>query len=157
MFSELPSNLVMKKVSPKIWLPVLTVVWGILTMCLGFVHKFGSFVAVRALLGFAEGGLLPGMVQPPSPIPKTQVYANSLFYSGPVPFALLPAARASSENRHFLHSRIFIWGFRRVASPWAQRDRSSWRSQRLALDLHRGRPLDRIRWPVLIPLPSQLD
>lgn len=48
--------------SPKIWLPLLTSVWGILTMCLGFVHGFGSFVAVRALLGVAEGGLLPGMV-----------------------------------------------------------------------------------------------
>ena len=31
-------------------------------MCLGFVKGFGSFVAVRALLGVAEGGLLPGMV-----------------------------------------------------------------------------------------------
>jgi MFS family permease len=60
--SELPSNLVIKKVSPKIWLPLLTVVWGILTMCLGFVRNFASFVTVRALLGCAEGGLLPGMV-----------------------------------------------------------------------------------------------
>lgn len=31
-------------------------------MCLGFVRNFSSFVAVRALLGCAEGGLLPGMV-----------------------------------------------------------------------------------------------
>jgi MFS family permease len=31
-------------------------------MCLGFVTSFASFVAVRALLGIAEGGLLPGMV-----------------------------------------------------------------------------------------------
>lgn len=31
-------------------------------MCLGFVHGFGSFVAVRAVLGLTEGGLLPGMV-----------------------------------------------------------------------------------------------
>ncbi|KAF2641774.1 MFS general substrate transporter [Massarina eburnea CBS 473.64] len=60
--SELPSNLVLKKMSPKIWLPLLTATWGILTMCLGFVGSFGSFVAVRALLGVAEGGLLPGMV-----------------------------------------------------------------------------------------------
>lgn len=60
--SELPSNLVLKKVSPKIWLPLLTAVWGILTMCLGFVENFASFVTVRALLGVAEGGLLPGMV-----------------------------------------------------------------------------------------------
>lgn len=31
-------------------------------MCLGFVQNFAGFVAVRALLGIAEGGLLPGMV-----------------------------------------------------------------------------------------------
>ena len=31
-------------------------------MCLGFVTGFASFAAVRALLGVAEGGLLPGMV-----------------------------------------------------------------------------------------------
>lgn len=31
-------------------------------MCLGFVRNFGGFVAVRAILGAAEGGLLPGMV-----------------------------------------------------------------------------------------------
>jgi hypothetical protein len=31
-------------------------------MCLGFVSNFASFVTVRALLGCAEGGLLPGMV-----------------------------------------------------------------------------------------------
>ncbi|KAJ5550743.1 hypothetical protein N7535_001314 [Penicillium sp. DV-2018c] len=60
--SELPSNLVLKKASPKIWLPFLTAIWGIITMCLGFVQNFASFAAVRALLGIAEGGLLPGMV-----------------------------------------------------------------------------------------------
>ncbi|KAH8694271.1 putative MFS transporter [Talaromyces proteolyticus] len=60
--SEVPSNLMLKKASPRIWLPLLTVTWGIITMCLGFVRGFGSFVAVRALLGVAEGGLLPGMV-----------------------------------------------------------------------------------------------
>lgn len=31
-------------------------------MCLGFVRSFGSFVAVRAVLGLTEGGLLPGMI-----------------------------------------------------------------------------------------------
>jgi len=31
-------------------------------MCTGFVPNFSSFVALRALLGAAEGGLLPGMM-----------------------------------------------------------------------------------------------
>ncbi|KAF4464145.1 MFS transporter [Fusarium albosuccineum] len=72
VFSELPSNLVLKKASPRIWLPTLTVVWGIITMCLGFVRNFASFAAVRAILGIAEGGLLPGMV----------LYLSSLYNRG---------------------------------------------------------------------------
>lgn len=39
-------------------------------MCLGFVKNYAGFVAVRALLGIAEGGLLPGMV----------IYGDALAY-----------------------------------------------------------------------------
>ncbi|TQS32753.1 hypothetical protein Golomagni_06924 [Golovinomyces magnicellulatus] len=60
--SEIPSNLVLKKISAKIWLPVMTVAWGIVTVGLGFVRGYGSFIAVRAILGLAEGGLLPGFI-----------------------------------------------------------------------------------------------
>jgi hypothetical protein len=61
--SEIPSNLVLKKISPKIWLPLLTAAWGIIAMCLGFVKNYASFMVVRAFLGIAEGGLLPGIVR----------------------------------------------------------------------------------------------
>ncbi|KHO00566.1 Major facilitator superfamily domain, general substrate transporter [Metarhizium album ARSEF 1941] len=61
-YSELPSNLLLKKISPKILPPCLAALWGIIVMCLGFVRGFTGFWVVRALLGVAEGGLLPGMV-----------------------------------------------------------------------------------------------
>jgi len=32
-------------------------------MCLGFVKNYAGFVAVRAILGITEGGLLPGIVR----------------------------------------------------------------------------------------------
>jgi len=60
--SEIPSNLVLKKVSPRVWLPALTIAWGIVTMCLGFVKNYTGFMVVRAVLGLTEGGLLPGIV-----------------------------------------------------------------------------------------------
>lgn len=60
--SELPSNLLLKKVSPRIWLPALTIAWGIVAMCLGFVQNYAGFIAARAILGATEGGLLPGIV-----------------------------------------------------------------------------------------------
>ncbi|KAK0702230.1 major facilitator superfamily domain-containing protein [Lasiosphaeris hirsuta] len=60
--AEIPSNLVLKNVTPRIWIAFLTLVWGIMCMCLGFVNNFAQFVTLRAILGLAEGGLFPGMV-----------------------------------------------------------------------------------------------
>lgn len=58
--AELPSNLVLKRFSPRIWLAFLTAAWGLVGMCLGFVRNYAGLLVVRAFLGFAEGGLLPG-------------------------------------------------------------------------------------------------
>ncbi|CAK7205003.1 hypothetical protein SEUCBS139899_007767 [Sporothrix eucalyptigena] len=60
--SEVPSNLVLKRVTPRVWLPFLTFAWGVVSMCQGFVRNFAGFVSVRAVLGLTEGGLLPGMI-----------------------------------------------------------------------------------------------
>lgn len=62
IISEVPSNLVLKKITPRIWLSCLTFAWGVISMCLGFTQNFAGFVVVRAFLGIAEGGLLPGMI-----------------------------------------------------------------------------------------------
>ncbi|KAF7165689.1 hypothetical protein CNMCM6106_001800 [Aspergillus hiratsukae] len=95
--SELPSNLIIKKASPKIWLPALTMVWGIITMCLGFVRNFAGFVAVRAILGIAEGGLLPGMT----------------FACGALSYVCLPnsietATFLTAEERQFARERMLL-------------------------------------------------
>ena len=60
--AELPSNLVLKRLTPSVWLAFLTFAWGIVGMCLGFVRNYAGFLIVRAFLGVCEGGLLPGMV-----------------------------------------------------------------------------------------------
>jgi MFS family permease len=62
VYREIPSNLVLKKVTPRIWIAFLTFSWGVVCMCLGFIHNFSEFVGLRAILGLAEGGLFPGMV-----------------------------------------------------------------------------------------------
>ncbi|KAF7969156.1 hypothetical protein HWV62_28202 [Athelia sp. TMB] len=60
--SEVPSNLIIKRVSPRIWLGVLAAIWGVIDMCMGFVQSYHSLLAVRVFLGIFEGGLLPGIV-----------------------------------------------------------------------------------------------
>ncbi|OQO05910.1 hypothetical protein B0A48_10006 [Cryoendolithus antarcticus] len=59
---EIPSNLVMKKLRPSIWLSALLFGCGIMNMCMGFVQTYPQLVAVRFLLGIFEAGLGPGSI-----------------------------------------------------------------------------------------------
>jgi MFS family permease len=70
---EVPSNLLLKKMRPKIWLPcislcgsLLTVAlmlgWGLVTMFMGWTHNLSGLIACRFFLGVFEAGLLPGCV-----------------------------------------------------------------------------------------------
>ncbi|KAH0159583.1 MFS general substrate transporter, partial [Aureobasidium melanogenum] len=59
---EVVWNLILKKIGPRIWLPAVTIVWGIVTTLQGIlVNKVGFFV-IRTFLGVAEGALFPGVV-----------------------------------------------------------------------------------------------
>eukprot|EP01113_Clastostelium_recurvatum_P034848 TRINITY_DN4779_c0_g1_i2.p1 TRINITY_DN4779_c0_g1~~TRINITY_DN4779_c0_g1_i2.p1 ORF type:complete len:484 (+),score=100.06 TRINITY_DN4779_c0_g1_i2:47-1498(+) len=59
---EIPSNLMMKKSSPSIWLSRIMVSWGILTIGLVFVSDLAGLLVVRVLLGMAEAGFFPGIM-----------------------------------------------------------------------------------------------
>jgi len=59
---EVPSNLVMKKVGPNIWLSVLLICWGAVTTLTSLANNFGGLIAIRLFLGLFEGGLLPGII-----------------------------------------------------------------------------------------------
>ena len=47
---------------PKLWLPSITLIWGIITVLQGVVHNLAGFFIIRTVLGIAEGGLFPGVV-----------------------------------------------------------------------------------------------
>ncbi|KDE06251.1 hypothetical protein MVLG_03410 [Microbotryum lychnidis-dioicae p1A1 Lamole] len=59
---EVPSNLMLKKLRPSIWLSSITIVWGIVMTLMGVVHNFAGLVATRVALGIAEAGLFPGVI-----------------------------------------------------------------------------------------------
>ncbi|CAG8069231.1 unnamed protein product [Penicillium nalgiovense] len=59
---EVPSNLILKKVSPSWWLSGIMCCWGVVTTCQGVVKGFGGLVACRFLLGLFEAGLMPGCI-----------------------------------------------------------------------------------------------
>ncbi|KXJ86564.1 major facilitator superfamily domain-containing protein [Microdochium bolleyi] len=59
---EIPSNVVLKKVRPSIWLSFLVLTWGIVMTCMGTVRNFDQLIACRVLLGIFEAGFFPGAV-----------------------------------------------------------------------------------------------
>jgi adenylosuccinate synthase len=61
MVVEIPSNLVLKIIGPKYYLPLLVVGFGLVSMCTAFVNSFQGLLAARALLGVFEGGVMPGL------------------------------------------------------------------------------------------------
>ncbi|KAE8147979.1 major facilitator superfamily domain-containing protein [Aspergillus avenaceus] len=59
---EIPCNIVLKQTTPRIWLPTLTLVWGIVATLMGTVQNYAGYLVSRIALGIAESGLFPGVV-----------------------------------------------------------------------------------------------
>ncbi|MCH1868035.1 MFS transporter [Nocardioides sp. CFH 31398] len=59
---EVPSNLVMHRVGPRVWITRIAITWGALTAAMMFVQGPTSFYVIRFLLGAAEAGLFPALM-----------------------------------------------------------------------------------------------
>lgn len=68
--AEIPSNIMMKRVRPSIWLTFIMFCWSVSMVGQGFVKDYSGLMATRVFLGVFEGGLasLPGTkwASPPS-------------------------------------------------------------------------------------------
>ncbi|KAI8443354.1 major facilitator superfamily domain-containing protein, partial [Phakopsora pachyrhizi] len=56
--SEIPSNLVLKKIGPNVFLPTIVTLWGLITILQGFVKNYHGLLAARFFLGLVEGNRL---------------------------------------------------------------------------------------------------
>ncbi|KAI9646177.1 hypothetical protein NHQ30_005617 [Ciborinia camelliae] len=59
---DIPSNWLVKKVGAGYYLPTLMILWGINTVCIGWVKTYKGLLVARFFLGLMEGGLLGGMI-----------------------------------------------------------------------------------------------
>lgn len=57
---EVPSNLLLKRLSPHVWLSICVLGFGITELCQGFVQNYSGLLATRFFLGFFEAGVFPG-------------------------------------------------------------------------------------------------
>lgn len=58
---EAPWAMALKKITPRVLMTALCVVWSLTTIFSGFVTSIGGMYAARLVLGACEGGLFPGL------------------------------------------------------------------------------------------------
>ena len=111
---EVPSNVLLKRLRPSIWFPLITALVGICMLSQGLVHNYAGLLVARFFLGVTEAGLFPG-------VNFTSVVGTS------APSSVL-GLRSSSPPQLYPVPLV-------VSSLRAQQD--GWRRQlqRLALDL----------------------
>ncbi|KAL8669729.1 MAG: hypothetical protein Q9168_005698 [Polycauliona sp. 1 TL-2023] len=59
---EIPSNLILSKSRPSIFLPTIMILWGIVTCCMAAVRTYKQLVALRFVVGIFEAGFAPGVL-----------------------------------------------------------------------------------------------
>ena len=59
---DLPSNLLLNRVGPRLWISRIMITWGLIAAAMTFVTGGKSFLAMRLLLGISEAGFFPGMI-----------------------------------------------------------------------------------------------
>jgi ACS family tartrate transporter-like MFS transporter len=59
---DLPSNLMLGKVGPRLWIARIMISWGIIATLMTFATGARSFCGLRFLLGVSEAGYFPGMI-----------------------------------------------------------------------------------------------
>ena len=57
---EIPSNMILFKVGPRLWLSRIMIVWGLISAATMFVQTPVQFYVIRFVLGMAEAGFYPG-------------------------------------------------------------------------------------------------
>jgi MFS family permease len=55
---ELPSNMVLRRVGPPIWLGFLATGWGVIMLAMGFVQNAAALAGLRFVLGLFEAGCM---------------------------------------------------------------------------------------------------
>ncbi|KAH7152576.1 major facilitator superfamily domain-containing protein [Dactylonectria macrodidyma] len=60
ILTQVPTNMILNKMRPSIFLPSIMVAWATVSACTGAVQTYHGMIALRFLLGFVEAPFFPG-------------------------------------------------------------------------------------------------
>ncbi|KAI0787375.1 MFS general substrate transporter [Fomes fomentarius] len=61
VLGQIPSNMLITRIRPSIWIPTMEVIWSVLTMVLASAKNFETLVVVRFFVGLAESTFYPAI------------------------------------------------------------------------------------------------
>ncbi|CAB4387090.1 unnamed protein product [Rhizophagus irregularis] len=59
---DVPSNFMLIKTNPTLWIPFIMLAWGLIMTLMAFVKNFSGLMSARFFLGAFESGLFPGAI-----------------------------------------------------------------------------------------------
>ncbi|KAF9435583.1 hypothetical protein BGZ76_005957 [Entomortierella beljakovae] len=62
VIGEIPANIALKKLGPRIWIPIVMIAWGSISICMAAVKDGTGLIVARFFLGLAESGYAPAPV-----------------------------------------------------------------------------------------------
>jgi MFS family permease len=126
---EIPSNLILSKTKPSIFLPVIMSLWGIATCCMAKVQTSGQLIACRVIVGILEAGFAPGILliisswyRPNEQSTRFAIYISAAVLSGAFGGILAGAITEGMEGVQGLRGwrwlfvsrfRSFVWSLLR--------------------------------------------
>lgn len=91
---EIPSNIILKKLKPHLWLSICMFMFGLTTILQGLVQNYHGLLATRFFLGVFEAGMYP---PPFPPFPPAGHVGIGLILMPTNAQACSPAASTSSQ------------------------------------------------------------
>lgn len=107
---EIPSNLMLKRVGPNAWIPLVMISFGIVLACMSAVSNGSGLLATRFFLGIAEAGLFPvsegcdDFSYCWSGIDEMLITGSHLLY-----YSMVYSSRTSNTNCYFLWMGDCCW------------------------------------------------
>ncbi|ORY54845.1 major facilitator superfamily domain-containing protein [Pseudomassariella vexata] len=86
---EVPSNMILARTRPSIFLPTIMALWGLVTIGMGFVPNYKALIGFRVIVGILEAGFAPGVLlllsswyKPAEQSKRFGVYISAAILSG---------------------------------------------------------------------------
>jgi hypothetical protein len=62
LICEIPSNMILTRSRPSLFLPGIMIVWGVLSALMSLSNNYATMLAFRFILGCIEAGFFPGVL-----------------------------------------------------------------------------------------------